>query len=176
MAFDCTSFSDQNLTHCRLSECKATWCFICFVNTNCRQEKSSEKSAVSGRGGATYRVHYTRTRILNSRTKLYFSNTEKAFFYHFLGSGRSTSPVRGPGVGVWHHVHFSDYLSFICINICFIMHHMIAYAIENNTFGHLTIQILINFLYHCQEANQGPHYWEVYLDILFHSTKYFMIS
>lgn len=48
MAFDSTSFSDQNLTHGRLSKCKVTCCFIRFVNKNCRQEKSSGKSAMSG--------------------------------------------------------------------------------------------------------------------------------
>lgn len=97
MAFDCTSFSDQNLTHSRLSICKVTWCFISFVNKNCRQEKTSRKvSYVWPRGGATYIVHYTRTRIFNSRTKLYFSKTEKSLLYNFLGSGRSTSPVMSP--------------------------------------------------------------------------------
>lgn len=42
------------------------------------------------------------------------------------------------------YISVTTCLSFV-LTICFIMHHMIAYAIENNNFGHLTIQILNNF-------------------------------
>lgn len=116
-----------------------------YLKRKCRKKFSGSQQCPAKRWSNQYIVHFTRTRNINSRTKLYLSNTEKSLLYNCLGSERSTSPVRSPREEWWHHVHFSDYLSFICINICFTMHHMIAYAIENNTFGHLTIQILNNF-------------------------------